>query len=205
MFREEALWVKNSIAQFENIGNRMIANIGSSTDYFRKKIQPHIHEYIFSPLENNDWKIIHIDIKKEDGVNLIADISDKNFGIEYANCFPVVLCTNMLEHVEDIGLVVSNLYKVCANNGYLIITVPYKYKKHLDPIDNMFRPTPDEIELLFEKSSVINICSSIINIRDKSYYKKQKSSFPIWGYRLKIAYALGYRHKVSGLVLKVIK
>ena len=205
MFREEALWVGNVLEKLGNIPEKIIANIGSSTSIFRKQIQPHIQEYIFSPLEKSGWQVIHIDIKNEDGVDLVADITDKHFGDTYANRFPVVLCTNMLEHVEDIPLVVSNLYKVCQNNGYLVITVPYKYKKHLDPIDNMFRPTPAEIEALFSPATVIRKNGSVITIRDKAYYRMQKSSFPLWGYRNRIAYYLGFKHKVSGLVLQVIK
>jgi SAM-dependent methyltransferase len=205
MFSEEAFWAGNLLKNIKSNKPFSIANIGSSTAYFREVMQPHIHALIFKPLLQNGHTLFHIDVKKEDGVDLVADITKPGFAADYQNAFDIVLCTNMLEHVEDINAVVQNLYAACSNNGYLLITVPYKYKKHLDPIDNMFRPTPAEIAALFKPGQVKIIAEQIIRINNRNDYKKKKSHYPLWGYREVVAYYLGFRSKVSGVLLQVSK
>ena len=205
MFRQEAIWVGDLINSIKTVDKPVIANIGSSTALFRQVIQPHIHNYIFKPLVQKNYTLLHIDVKKDDGVDVVADITQPAFAQNHTNAFDIIMCTNMLEHVEDINAVIENLYASCRNNGYLLITVPYKYKKHLDPIDNMFRPTPAEITALFKNNRVTQVAEKIITITDRNYYKKKKTRFPFWGYREIIGFYLGIRFKVSGVLLQVHK
>jgi SAM-dependent methyltransferase len=205
MFRQEAIWVGNLLNNISADNNLVIANIGSSTELFRKVVQPHIHEFIFKPLQKKKCIVYHVDVKKEDGVDMVADITQPSFALQYANAFDIVICTNMLEHVEDIDAVVQNLYAACRHNGHLLITVPYKYRKHLDPIDNMFRPKPGEITALFKPGQVKLVAAQIIEITERNYYKKRRSHYPLWGYREVLGYYLGMRFKVSGVLLQVSK
>ncbi|QEC69093.1 class I SAM-dependent methyltransferase [Panacibacter ginsenosidivorans] len=205
MFRQEAKWVGDLLKNIDTIRKPVIANIGSSTALFREALQPHIHEHIFKPLQQKGYPIYHVDVKEDNGVDMVADITQPTFATQHTNAFDIVICTNMLEHVEDINAVVQNLYTACRNNGYLLITVPYKYKKHLDPIDNMFRPTPEEITALFKPGQVQQIAAQIITITERSYYKKKRSHYPLWGYREIAGYYLGIRFKVSGVLLQVKK
>lgn len=203
MFREEAIWIEKALSKILPLEhNNLVANLGSSTAYFREVIQPHIHQHIITTLKEKGWQIINIDLKAEEGVDIVADVTKENF-YELVQPSALTICTNMLEHVEDIGLVVNNLQKVTTKGGYILITVPYKYRKHLDPIDNMFRPTPDEIAQLFKQYTINIIDKKIIYIQDKEYYKVKKSRFPIWGYRDLIAYYLGKKHAVSGILLQI--
>ncbi len=203
MFREEAIWVKQALDKIKPLSNNnKVANLGSSTAYFREVIQPHIHEHIITTLQNSGWQIVNIDLKKEDGVDIIADVTKNNFA-NLVQPSALTICTNMLEHVEDINGVVENLKKVTIQGGYILITVPYKYKKHLDPIDNMFRPTPQEIANLFEKDEIEIIHKAVIVIYDKAYYKIKKSKIPFWGYRHLLGYYLGKKHAVSGILIKL--
>lgn len=206
MFKEEAKWVEDALSLIQPLPqNNKVANLGSSTAYFREIIQPHIQLHLIKPLMENGWQILNVDLKEDKGVDEIADCTKTEFGIKYANMFGLTICTNMLEHVLDISLVVQNLFDVTVNNGYILLTVPYKYKKHLDPIDNMFRPMPEEIANLFPDNSVKIIEKNIIIIQDKEYYKEKKSRFPLWGKRDLIAYQLGIKHKVSGILIKIEK
>ncbi|SRR6266542_613167 len=208
MFKQEAEWIKEVLANIYPLnGYNSVANLGSSTIEFRTKVQPHIHNCITLPLENKGWKISHVDFKKEDGVDIVADLTNIQFGEKFKNRFAVTICTNMLEHVENIGHVINNLLTVTKNNGYILITVPYKYKIHHDPIDNGFRPTPNEIYSLFSGNNinVQDIAHGIITITDKSYYRVKKSRIPFWGYRERLMYYFGKRHKVSGILLKIHK
>ncbi len=206
MFREEVQWVERVLQRIEPLqSNNQVANLGSSTAFFRKQVQPHIDKHLIEPIIQRGWKVINVDIKEETGVDLLADVTSKDFGEQLENQFALTICTNMLEHVSNIPLVIENLFKVTVNCGYLLITVPYKYKIHHDPIDNRFRPQPQEIVALFNGNKVEIIASSIITINDLYYYRIKKSHIPLWGYRDRIGYYLGKRHKVSGVLLKILK
>jgi hypothetical protein len=203
MFREEAIWIEKALSKINPLpSNNNVANLGSSTSYFREVIQPHIHQHVIKPMQAKGWHIVNVDLKIEDGVDVIADVTQPNFGDDMPQA-ALTICTNMLEHVEDIPLVVKNLQKVTTSGGFILLTVPYKYKKHLDPIDNMFRPTPEEIIGLFPKQNIEVVDKGVIVIQDKEYYKVKNSKFPLWGKREVIGYNLGIKHKVSGVLIKV--
>ena len=206
MFREESLWIKDAIEKLQPAAAKNeVANIGSSTEYFRKTIQPHIHNNIIISLENAGWKVVNVDLKNEPGVDLAADVTKPGFATPFKDRFALTICTNLLEHVEDINLVVSNLVDITKPGGYILMTVPYKYKIHLDPIDNGFRPTPNEITERFKDAVDKVIDSKIISISDIDQYRIRKSRFPIWGYRERIGYYFGKRHKTSGVLFSIKK
>lgn len=202
MFREEAIWVRNVLKNLPLL-NSKVANLGSSTSEFRQIIQPHIYKEIIIPLEAKGAKITHIDIKKAEGVDVEADLTAIDFSEHVNQSFDLVICTNMLEHVEDISLVVDNILKISSPNAYLLLTVPRRYPLHFDPIDNGFRPRPNELSTLFLEKVKCNILNSkIISIKDMSYYPLKSSRFPIWGYRLRLRYWLRYYYQVTGILLQ---
>lgn len=204
MFKEEAQWISNALRQVQPLpDNNRVANLGSSTAYFRKQVQPHINNLVIAPLEQQGWQVLHIDMKQEEGVDIPADVTDAVFAEQFARQFGLTICTNMLEHVTDIPRIVKNLAGITASGGYILVTVPYKYKMHHDPIDNGFRPTPGEIITLFSNYATATIATEVIVIHDKANYRIKRSRFPGWGYRERIAYYLGKRHKVSGVLLRL--
>lgn len=145
MIFEEAILIGKIINKLPTPKN--VLDIGSSTAKFRKIVQPHIDKYIFSYLRDNKVKIKHLDKKKMNGVDIVADISNNNFSIKEK--YDLVICTSLLEHVSNISTTASNISSCISKNGYLIITVPYTYPYHPDPIDNLFRPHPNELKSLF--------------------------------------------------------
>ena len=86
--------------------------------------------------------------------------------------------------------------------GTSLISVPYRYRIHHDPIDNGFRPTPGEILAFFPSAQITCVAKAIISITDPFYYGI-KIWFPLWGYRERITFFLGKRHKVSGVLFRV--
>ena len=202
MFREEAIWVREVLINLPLLGKK-VANLGSSTSEFRQIVQPHINKEIIIPLEDKGAIITHIDIKKDAGVDIEADLTAMDFSDAVNLIFDLVICTNMLEHVEDISLVVNNIFKICSPNAYLLITVPRRYPLHFDPIDNGFRPRPEELSALFSERVRCRIINSkVISIKDSNYYPVKHSRFPIWGYRLRIRYWLKYYYQVTGVLIQ---
>ncbi len=49
--------------------------------------------------------------------------------------FDSILCTEVLEHVPDPGLVLSEFYRVLKRGGFVLITVPLTFREHPHPYD----------------------------------------------------------------------
>jgi hypothetical protein len=148
---EEAAEIYRLISQCDLPAGSTILNIGSSTREFRERIQPHISKRLFAPLERDGLSVIHCDIKSDPGVDLVGDVLDERFQDELVKLAPsLVLCSNLLEHLSDRRPFVSALKRIVTSSRYLLVSVPNSYPYHGDPIDTLFRPTPEELAREFE-------------------------------------------------------
>ncbi len=150
MLLEEARWVSKRLA---TIGARQLypmANIGSSTEHFRQVVQPYIDQYLFVPARARNDVVVHVDTKEARGVDLVGDVTDPATQ-ERLRALSVksVLCCNLLEHVTDRQRVCQSLMAAINPGGYIIVSVPYDFPYHEDPIDTLFRPTIAELAGLF--------------------------------------------------------
>ena len=165
MRTSEAEWLGSALAEIDAGEISPLIELGSSTRRFRQEIQPHIDKNIHAPLQTRGVKVVHSDIKAEDGVDVAGDIYDPKVRAQLravgANC---VLCCNMFEHViarQDLAQICD---EILAPGGYLLVTVPHSYPLHLDPIDTYFRPSPEELATLFPsyrllKGAVVEDCT----------------------------------------------
>lgn len=64
--------------------------------------------------------------------------------------FDLVLCTEVLEHVLDWPAAWTNLHRLLAHGGRLIITCPHLYPLHEEPYD-FWRPTPHALRRFAER------------------------------------------------------
>jgi SAM-dependent methyltransferase len=101
-------------------------------------------------------KFIHADMKKAAGVDLAGDVFDPHYRATLAAARPAsVLCCNMIEHVTDRRQLAKICQQIVRPGGYLIISVPYSFPYHPDPIDTYFRPSPSQLTSLFPDCEVI--------------------------------------------------
>lgn len=143
-------------------------NLGSSTRDYRKNDQPHIDEYLFRPLEMRAIKVVHADMKEDDGVDIAGDIYDPSIYEKIRALDPrLILCCNMFEHVTDRERLASSLESLLHERGYVLLTVPFSYPLHYDPIDTYFRPSPEELAALFPNFRMVD---SII-VSDTTYFQ----------------------------------
>ncbi|MEA2573870.1 MAG: hypothetical protein QOH93_1168 [Chloroflexia bacterium] len=166
MLIEEARWLQEKLRELAPGPGSVLLDIGSSTEYFRRMDQPYIDYYIFRPLRHAGVKIVHVDSRSGDGVDVIADIADRESEAIIAQLprGEIVLCSNMLEHVLDREMVTRRLELLTKRGGHLIVTVPHVYHYHEDPIDTMFRPSNTELEALFSRQAFSVTASEILDV-----------------------------------------
>lgn len=173
MLPEEAKWLGQKIYQLDPSTVFPMLDIGSSTEKFRKYKQPWIDEHIFKPARDMGLEVKHQDVKDATGVDIVGDLSDKNFmdimrGMKVNSIF----CSNLLEHLNDRSEIASSLASIIPEGGYLFVSCPYRYHYHADPIDTMYRPNLSELASEFPGMSIIDgaivVCNSPIR---RSYSK----------------------------------
>jgi SAM-dependent methyltransferase len=156
MLIEEAKWLESEFNLLSKDGLKKLLNVGSSTLYFRTKVQPYIESHVFAPLIKNEIQVVHLDLKKDAGVDINGNILDRGFqSFLKSQHFDTVLCSNLLEHVtnpEDFGRAIVDIIDKGAR---IIVTVPKRYPYHKDPIDTLFRPSVEDLCNLFPGTKLI--------------------------------------------------
>lgn len=184
MLYEEAKWVgEKGLKHFDS--GRMILNIGSSSRELREVAQPHMYEFIFKPLEEQDIDVTHTDIVDTDGVDLVGDLTDPEFITLLSNhTYDGAFCCNLLEHLEDRAPIIGAVSELLPVGSKLILTVPHNYPYHLDPIDTLYRPTVDELCQAFPQFKMIegeilngrrHLQSGGLTIYHVNYFQQLKS------------------------------
>lgn len=188
---KEASTITNALSQFQAGELSPMIEIGSSTAEFRAVTKPHIENNLHKPLRERGIKLITTDLKTGDGIDINGSIYDKDFIARIRELKPCsLLCCNILEHVEN-PIAFSEICTTILNDsGILVISVPFNYPYHADPLDTLFRPNPDELANLFP--GFITIFSAIVI--DGSYYEDIS--------RLKL---LGALKKLSKDVFNILK
>jgi hypothetical protein len=150
---EEAALIEAWITSLNLPQGSVCLNIGSSTGRFRNEAQPHIGQ-MFDRLERSGLKVIHCDLKADEGVDEPGDVFDPQYQARLrAFNADLLLCSNLLEHLTD----PATFAAACGSlvKRYALLTVPRSYPYHPDPIDTMFRPSPQEIAAMLPGFTVM--------------------------------------------------
>lgn len=150
MLLEEAEWIGETLNRLPAQSISPCINLGASTRTLREIKQPYTVEKVLAPLSARNIKIVHSDIKSGEGIDVAGDIYDARVQMRLAAFRPrLILCTNILEHLRDPGGFARACSAILAPEGYILVSVPRSYPYHPDPIDTLFRPSPEEIATLF--------------------------------------------------------
>lgn len=156
MFPKEAKWFYDQISEKKSSEIFPLLNLGSSTGYFRTVMQPYIDSELFSPLRNQGRVIIHSDMKEADGVDVVGDINSEEV-INKLKSYNIksILCSHLLEHVEYPKAVAEAMMRLLPVGGYILVSCPFRYPYHPDPIDTMLRPTANELAGYFPGMEIV--------------------------------------------------
>ena len=150
MLIQEAKKINVYIETFLKGKTGIAINIGSSTADFIDISQPYIRNFVLNPLSLN-FKILNVDIKSQEGVDLVADFTTPEGQKSIANLNGnLYLISNLLEHIPDYNLGIKSIVELLNTGDVLILSGPKSFPYHPDPIDNMFRPSIKELRQYFE-------------------------------------------------------
>lgn len=158
MRKEEAAYVGELAAALAAKGAQPVLNVGSSTEDFRTVEQPHIHDSVFAPLERAGVRVIHSDLKEAPGVDVAGDMFDPSVQRLLASFRPkLLLACNLMEHLRpELRATLPEIFdRILAPGGYVVLSVPYSYPLHFDPIDTYYRPSPGELRELFPRYRLV--------------------------------------------------
>ncbi len=157
MLANEAIWFRNILRTIPQEQLSPVLNIGSGSEQFRRTKQPHIQRHIIDPLTDSGVRIIHIDIRQEEGIDISGDIYDPDVQEQLRDVGAKTLfCFNILEHLEDRARFADVCESLLPDGGMIAVSVPHSFPYHADPIDTLYRPTPNELSLLFPNLHLID-------------------------------------------------
>jgi hypothetical protein len=122
-------------SMLDKINPASILDIGSGSRADREIVQPHIAA-AYRGLN------VHWTDANSFGGGRYADITNYESLADLPQCELVTACS-VLEHVVDIKVAIDNLKKLTSK--WLIVAVPHAYPIHNCPIDNGWRPSPQDL------------------------------------------------------------
>lgn len=150
MFEAEARWLRQALDRFPVERLSPLLNLGSSDRAFRETTQPWIERELFRPLRERGIALSHVDRRAAPGVDVAADLTDPAAVERLRQYAPrALLCCNLLEHVADPERLAAHALDLIEAGGLVFVTVPYSYPHHGDPIDTMYRPSPEALAGIF--------------------------------------------------------
>ena len=156
MRRQEAAWIGEQLRALE--GEGVVLNLGSGSKRFREVSKPYIDREIFEPLARRGARIVHADLKSGEGIDISGDLFDPAVQARLRELQAgAVLACNIMEHLPSDcrERFPAMLDSVLPAGAVLVITVPYSYPYHADPIDTLYRPSPAELCARFPGYEVI--------------------------------------------------
>jgi len=134
MLIDEAKIIKDLLGTEEN---KRILNICSSDETFWKVKQPFIWKKVMQPLLERNNSIINLDMKKSNGVDIIADCTDMQCIKD--DSYDIALFTSGVEHIVEVDKALLEIRRILKPGGFMICSAPGIYPEHHDPIDTMLR------------------------------------------------------------------
>ncbi len=152
MLPNEADWLGARMAVLPRERLFPLVNLGSSTAAFRERDQPWIHASLFAAPKAAGEVVVHVDLKADDGVDLVGDLADPEvLAAIRARAPRSVLCSNLLEHIErdELPAYCDRVAGLVGPGGYLLMSVPRAFPYHPDPIDTLLRPSVPDLIAMF--------------------------------------------------------
>lgn len=177
MLIEESIWISKKIKEILPEEPFPVLNVGSSTLKYRTVTQSFIQKNIFSLFDDEKNQVIHLDMKEDEGIDMVGDLYNEEFRNTIKNLKPkLILCNNILMYLnaKTRTELAKILYEILDKDGYLIITNSHVFPPAHDPVESYYRASPKKMHNeLFDSFNVLD--SQIVQTHFSFYdYLKSK-------------------------------
>lgn len=117
-------------------------------------VAPQVHLGAKEHFKNATIKTLDLDF--ESGADFIADLCQDNSKMIPSNYFDLIICTEVLEHVDNPFDAVKELIRMTKPNGYIYVTTPFNFRIH-NPLPDNWRFTEHGLRRLFKDVSFAEI------------------------------------------------
>jgi Methyltransferase domain len=117
-------WVQSALPPLLAAPNRSgaVLDVGCAEQPFRALIESSGQRYVGMDVVQNSTRSVDI-------VSTLEDVPSP------AQAYPVILCTEVLEHVVDIDAAFAGLRRLVSPGGAVVLTVPFIFPLHMEPYD----------------------------------------------------------------------
>ncbi len=154
---EESCAIKSILSDYQlRTGHPFahVINLGSGDVDKLKNDKPWVFENVFLPLKMSGSNIIHSDFKNFGGVTHVCDLRlpDALSFTKEMHGPKLFILANVLEHVPSSARnnILNKIFSAMEKGDGLLVTVPNQYPYHPDPIDTMYRPSPQDLYQLIK-------------------------------------------------------
>lgn len=107
----------------------------------------------FQPPENQADMWLYINLDLHTNPNLFADVTQTPLKAQIADS---IICTEVLEHLQDPQACVDEMHRLLHNGGLVFASTPFFYPVHADPYDFQ-RFTEDGLRFLFRNFKLVEV------------------------------------------------
>jgi hypothetical protein len=152
--RSEARYIETELLPLLPEGGGRCVMVGSSSiESIRQR--PHLAR-LLAAIEHAGFAITNVDLKDSPNVDIVGDIGEPEVQQQIRALHPtVVMAANLLEHVTDPTALAGRIEELVDPGGYVLCTVPRSYPYHPDPLDNLYRPSPEDLTALFASCTLL--------------------------------------------------
>lgn len=118
-------WVRSALPPLLAAANRSgaVLDVGCAEQPFRPLVEASGQRYVGMDVVQNSTR----------SVDILGTLEDAPSAAQAA--YPVILCTEVLEHVADIDAAFAGLRRLIATDGVVVLTVPFVFPLHMEPYD----------------------------------------------------------------------
>ncbi len=149
---------KHYVKLRENIKNfiKTLSEEYDSEDTLVMDVAPEIHMGAKEFFKKSTIKTLDID--PESGADYIMDLCVTNTDIVEDEKFDLVICTEVLEHVNNPFSVVNELKRILKTGGIVAVSTPFNFRIH-GPLPDNWRFTIHGLKVLFSEFEILSINS----------------------------------------------
>ncbi len=133
----------------------LFLDVGCGSGWLAKSLIPKGKKVISLDVSKTNPTLVHKTLKSEKHFPLVAD----SFKLPFRNgSFECVVASEVIEHTIDPADFISELFRVVADNGRLIISTPYKEKLRYHLCVHCNKKTPENAHLhSFDEDKLSNL------------------------------------------------